>query len=222
MPLSCLVLVSISRVFSWELPSCHPFPTHFNSLDCCLPLPAFLLHWTQNWPPWLEWVFYLWGLCHRRHARYPCQEKEVAQAISGYFFFQCLGSAHLSNPRYLASSIQWRLAPCRTKIMILLATATASAGQVSTKLTSNPQPPVKLTRTLNIVPITLFSSYGKLEVKKVIATEKILPTRILLHPASLLAHHLPSQVSSSFTPLKQLFSIPIIMGYELAKVLRLI
>ena len=85
---------------------CHPVH-HFNSLDCCLPLPAFLC--TGHKTGYLDWsgFFYLWGLCHcSNSACYSRQGKGSSPSHFRYLFLQCLSCAHISNARYLASSIQ--------------------------------------------------------------------------------------------------------------------
>ena len=57
----------------------------------------------------LDWsrFFYLWGFCHcGDSACYSRQGKGSRPSHLRYLFLQCLGCAHLSNPRHLASSIQ--------------------------------------------------------------------------------------------------------------------
>ena len=51
--------------------------------------------------------FYLWGLCHcSNSACYSRQGKGSSPSHFRYLFLQCLSCAHISNARYLASSIQ--------------------------------------------------------------------------------------------------------------------
>ena len=84
----------------------HPFH-HFDFLNRCLPLPAFLC--ARHKTGYLDWsgFFYLWWFCHCCDStRYPCQGKRSCPSHLRYLFLQCLSSTYLSNSRNLASPIQ--------------------------------------------------------------------------------------------------------------------
>ena len=54
----------LASLRSWAIfTPCHPVH-HFNSLDCCLPLPTILCNGHKT--GYLDWsrFFHLWGLCH--------------------------------------------------------------------------------------------------------------------------------------------------------------
>ena len=126
MLLSCLVLVSISRKSS-QLGNLHS-PVILSTISIAL-IVAYLFQRffaLDTKTGYLDWsgFFYLWGLCHcGNSARYTCQGKGSSPSHLRYLFLQCLGCAHLSNSRHLASSIQWRLRPlcrnCRSMILPL-------------------------------------------------------------------------------------------------------
>ena len=98
--------LNISQVFAVGQSSL-PVILSTISIACCLSLPALLC--TGHKTGYLDWsrFFYLWWLCYcSDSARYPCQGKGSSPSHLRYLFLQCLGCAHLSNSRNLASSIQ--------------------------------------------------------------------------------------------------------------------
>ena len=149
------------------------------------------------------------------------KEKEVAQAISVIFFFNVLAALifptlgtwlHLSNEGFALFA---GTAVNDTSSVTAAASAWDSLYQSNTLESATI---VKLTRTLAIIPITLFLSYWQSrqqENKQSLQLKKVFPLFILYFIlASLLTTLLTSLgVSSSFfTPLKQLSKFLIIMA----------
>ncbi len=149
------------------------------------------------------------------------KEKEVAQAISVIFFFNVLAALifptlgtwlHLSNEGFALFA---GTAVNDTSSVTATASAWDSLYQTNTLESATI---VKLTRTLAIIPITLFLSYWQSrqqENKQGVQLKKVFPLFILYFIlASLLTTLLTSLgVSSSFfTPLKQLSKFLIIMA----------
>ena len=149
------------------------------------------------------------------------KEKEVAQAISVIFFFNVLAALifptlgtwlHLSNDGFALFA---GTAVNDTSSVTATASAWDSLYQTNTLESATI---VKLTRTLAIIPITLFLSYWQSREQKNkqgLQLKKVFPLFILYFIlASLLTTLLTSLgVSSSFfTPLKQLSKFLIIMA----------
>ena len=149
------------------------------------------------------------------------KEKEVAQAISVIFFFNVLAALifptlgtwlHLSNEGF---AIFAGTAVNDTSSVTATASAWDSLYQTNTLESATI---VKLTRTLAIIPITLFLSYWQSREQKNkqdLQLKKVFPLFILYFIlASLLSTLLTSLgVSSSFfTPLKQLSKFLIIIA----------
>ncbi|VKB06701.1 membrane protein [Streptococcus pneumoniae] len=153
------------------------------------------------------------------------KEKEVAQAISVIFFFNVLAALifptlgtwlHLSNEGFALFA---GTAVNDTSSVTAAASAWDSLYQSNTLESATI---VKLTRTLAIIPITLFLSYWQSrqqENKQSLQLKKVFPLFILYFIlyfilASLLTTLLTSLgVSSSFfTPLKQLSKFLIVMA----------
>ena len=149
------------------------------------------------------------------------KEKEVAQAISVIFFFNVLAALifptlgtwlHLSNDGFALFA---GTAVNDTSSVTATASAWDSLYQTNTLESATI---VKLTRTLAIIPITLFLSYWKSREQKNkqgLQLKKVFPLFILYFIlVSLLTTLLTSLgVSSSFfTPLKQLSKFLIIMA----------
>ncbi|MDU3188879.1 MAG: YeiH family protein [Streptococcus mitis] len=149
------------------------------------------------------------------------KEKEVAQAISVIFFFNVLAALifptlgtwlHLSHDGFALFA---GTAVNDTSSVTATASAWDSLYQTNTLESATI---VKLTRTLAIIPITLFLSYWQSrqqENKQGLQLKKVFPLFILYFIfASLLTTLLTSLgVSSSFfTPLKQLSKFLIIMA----------
>lgn len=149
------------------------------------------------------------------------KEKEVAQAISVIFFFNVLAALifptlgtwlHLSNEGFALFA---GTAVNDTSSVTATASAWDSLYQTNTLESATI---VKLTRTLAIIPITLFLSYWQSREQKNtqgLQLKKVFPLFILYFIlASLLTTLLTSLgVSSSFfTPLKQLSKFLIIMA----------
>ncbi|MGO6389617.1 YeiH family protein [Streptococcus pneumoniae] len=149
------------------------------------------------------------------------KEKEVAQAISVIFFFNVLAALifptlgtwlHLSNDGFALFA---GTAVNDTSSVTATASAWDSLYQTNTLESATI---VKLTRTLAIIPITLFLSYWQSREQKNkqgLQLKKVFPLFILhFILASLLTTLLTSLgVSSSFfTPLKQLSKFLIIMA----------
>ena len=149
------------------------------------------------------------------------KEKEVAQAISVIFFFNVLAALifptlgtwlHLSNDGFALFA---GTAVNDTSSVTATASAWDSLYQTNTLESATI---VKLTRTLAIIPITLFLSYWQSREQKNkqgLQLKKVFPLFILYFIlASLLTTLLTSLgVSNSFfTPLKQLSKFLIIMA----------
>ena len=149
------------------------------------------------------------------------KEKEVAQAISVIFFFNVLAALifptlgtwlHLSNEGFALFA---GTAVNDTSSVTAAASAWDSLYQSNTLESATI---VKLTRTLAIIPITLFLSYWQSREQKnkqSLQLKKVFPLFILYFIlASLLTTLLTSLgVSSSFfTPLKQLSKFLIVMA----------
>jgi len=149
------------------------------------------------------------------------KEKDVAQAISVIFFFNVLAALifptlgtwlHLSNEGFALFA---GTAVNDTSSVTATASAWDSLYQTNTLESATI---VKLTRTLAIIPITLFLSYWQSREQKNkqgLQLKKVFPLFILYFIlASLLTTLLTSiGVSSSFfTPLKQLSKFLIIMA----------
>ena len=149
------------------------------------------------------------------------KEKEVAQAISVIFFFNVLAALifptlgtwlHLSNDGFALFA---GTAVNDTSSVTATASAWDSLYQSNTLESATI---VKLTRTLAIIPITLFLSYWQSREQKIsqgLQLKKVFPLFILYFIlASLLTTLVTSLgVSSSFfTPLKQLSKFLIVMA----------
>ncbi|HGR0058774.1 TPA: YeiH family protein [Streptococcus pneumoniae] len=153
------------------------------------------------------------------------KEKEVAQAISVIFFFNVLAALifptlgtwlHLSNEGFALFA---GTAVNDTSSVTAAASAWDSLYQSNTLESATI---VKLTRTLAIIPITLFLSYWQSrqqENKQSLQLKKVFPLFILYFIlASLLASLLTTLLtslgvsSSFFTPLKQLSKFLIVMA----------
>ena len=164
MPLSCLVLVSISRKSS-QLGNLHSLSSfhHFNSLDCCYLFQRFFALETKL----ATLIGVGSSICGGSAiaATAPvihAKEKEVAQAISVIFFFNVLAALifptlgswlHLSNEGFALFA---GTAVNDTSSVTATASAWDSLYHTNTLESATI---VKLTRTLAIIPITLFLSY---------------------------------------------------------------
>ena len=114
---------------------------------------------------YLDWgrLFYLWRFCHCSDCScYSRQGKRSSPSHFCYLFLQCLGSSYLSNSRFLAPSFQRRFALFAGTAVNDTSSVTATASAWDSLYQSNTLESatiVKLTRTLAIIPITLFLSY---------------------------------------------------------------
>ena len=101
----------------------------------------------------------------------PClRKRKLRPSHLRYLFLQCLGCAHLSNPRHLASSIHDGFALFAGTAVNDTSSVTATASAWDSLYQTNTLESatiVKLTRTLAIIPITLFLSYWQSREQKI-------------------------------------------------------
>ena len=176
----------LTSLRSWKIfPSCHSI-YHFYSLDCCLSLPA--LFWPRYKASYLDRCrfLYLWRFCHCSDCScYSRQGKRSSPSHFCYLFLQCLGSSYLSNSRFLAPSFQRGFALFAGTAVNDTSSVTATASSWDSLYHTNTLESatiVKLTRTLAIIPITLFLSYWQSrqqDKNQGVKLKKIFPVFIL-------------------------------------------
>ena len=165
MLLSCLGLDSISLKFlQWEnLPFLSSLD-YFNCFDYSYLFPTiFNLDTKLATLGWCR-LFYLWRFCHCSDYSLSCTPRKRSRCsyICYLFFLQCLGSSYLPNPRTLAPSSNEGFALFAGTAVNDTSSVTATASAWDSLYQSNTLEAatiVKLTRTLAILPITLFLSY---------------------------------------------------------------
>ena len=116
--------LNISQVFAvgQSFTPRHPFH-HFDFLNRCLHLFQRFFALDTKLATLIEWgLLSVVALPLLRQRPLSMPRKRSCPSHFRYLFLQCLGCAHLSNSRNLASPIQWRLLPSLQELwsMILL------------------------------------------------------------------------------------------------------